>query len=207
MCLALAALDAIVCPDWAYRTHSFDPAWGEGERMASARNGSGDDYFMVFSDAGVYLQGFDHESKMSPYREDPPKPWPGMFMGLPESMWRYRDEPAFGPRNCTFCIWRVRDSSGWKGGAIDFPVGPGSKLRSTYDKSTDDPDGSRWLLEIFDSPLPRFLKYSEEMHEVVVPRRLADAVFAQRSIPDDLIDQLCGENAKEVRKELTNLGV
>lgn len=31
------------------------------------RNGSGDEYAIVFSAAGAYIRGFDHEAVMSPY--------------------------------------------------------------------------------------------------------------------------------------------
>ncbi|MFE4802065.1 hypothetical protein ACFRFL_45945 [Streptomyces sp. NPDC056708] len=34
----------------------------DGEEMASMRNGSGDEYSIVFSAAGAYVRGFDHET-------------------------------------------------------------------------------------------------------------------------------------------------
>lgn len=39
-------------------------------------NGSGDEFDIVFSPAGAYIRGFDHESPMSPYVDD--EPWPGV---------------------------------------------------------------------------------------------------------------------------------
>src|SRR5262249_12946882 len=95
LCIALAILDEIVCPDWEGRYYSFDPKWAKGEQMASMRNGSGDDYYIGFGKAGVFVKGFDHESKMSPYQHEPPKLWPGLFDGVPLSLHRFRDEPAF----------------------------------------------------------------------------------------------------------------
>ncbi|QFZ72233.1 hypothetical protein GFH48_02255 [Streptomyces fagopyri] len=44
------------------RRYSMNAGWAEGEEMASTRNGSGDEYSIVFSAAGVYVRGFDHES-------------------------------------------------------------------------------------------------------------------------------------------------
>lgn len=49
------------------------------------RDGCGNDYSIVFSPAGAYARGFDHESPMSPYRVTPPVPWPGLFDGAPEA--------------------------------------------------------------------------------------------------------------------------
>lgn len=49
---ALAMLDAIVCPEWEGRYYSFNASWGETEAMGSMRNGSGDDWFILFSPLG-----------------------------------------------------------------------------------------------------------------------------------------------------------
>ena len=40
---SLAMLDAILEPDWELRYYSFNSHWGEGEMMASMRDGSGDE--------------------------------------------------------------------------------------------------------------------------------------------------------------------
>src|ERR1700722_13099293 len=60
---SLAMLDAILCPEWQYRYHSFNANWAAGEEMASMRNGCGDDYFIVFSGADAIIKGFAHESE------------------------------------------------------------------------------------------------------------------------------------------------
>ncbi len=46
---SLAMLDAIMSPEWEYRYFSFNANWDAslGERMASMRNGSGDEYFAI----------------------------------------------------------------------------------------------------------------------------------------------------------------
>jgi len=49
LCQSLATLDAIISPDWEYRYYSFNSKWADGEMMASMRNGSGDDYFILFN--------------------------------------------------------------------------------------------------------------------------------------------------------------
>jgi hypothetical protein len=64
-CRGLAMLDAVLGRGSVERYHSF-AAWGEGRELASMRNGSGDEYAIVFSADGAYVRGFDHESLMSP---------------------------------------------------------------------------------------------------------------------------------------------
>lgn len=47
-CRSLPMLDAILTPDRESRYYSFDATWAEGEEMASMRDGSGDEYSIVF---------------------------------------------------------------------------------------------------------------------------------------------------------------
>src|SRR4051812_1215303 len=80
---SIAMLDAILCPEWEFRYYSFNAAWDRGEQMGSMRNGSGDHFFAHFGPAGCCLKGFAHEYPMSPYRESPPRPWPGVLEAVP----------------------------------------------------------------------------------------------------------------------------
>src|SRR3954451_18924006 len=80
---SMAVLDAILSPDWEYRYYSFNSAWSAGEQMGSMRNGCGDDIYAHFSPAGCWLKGFAHEYPMSPFREQPPRPWPGVLEAVP----------------------------------------------------------------------------------------------------------------------------
>ncbi len=74
---SLAMLDAINEPAWDDRYYSFDSQWGQDEQMASMRDGSGDEWFALFTTAGVALKGLAHESPMFRMEE----PWPGIFEG------------------------------------------------------------------------------------------------------------------------------
>src|SRR5919109_1060982 len=91
---SLAMLDAILSPAWENRYYSFDTRWGPGEALASMRNGSGDDYAIVFSEAGAWTRVFDHESPMSPWALDPRQVWPGVVDEVPAVFRAYLEEPA-----------------------------------------------------------------------------------------------------------------
>ncbi len=71
---SLATADAILSPEWEGRYYSFDNNWDTAKtlRMGSMRNGCGDDYFILFSSAGVALKGFAHECPMA-QPGNPPK--------------------------------------------------------------------------------------------------------------------------------------
>lgn len=104
ICRGLATLDAILMPDWEYRYYSFNAAWAPSERMASMRNGEGDDWFIVFSLAGAFLKSLWHE-----YR---PTLTPAeIYDGLPGGFDRQRVQPAFSMDRVTCGGWC--DDSGW----------------------------------------------------------------------------------------------
>lgn len=122
--LVIAALDAIMSPEWADRYFSFDPIWDPSQRMASLRNGSGDNYFIVFDHAGTVVRAFDHESELSPWAKPDGSLAPGLLDGFPSALQAIIDEPAFrtagGPStDLTFCAWRVSGASSWSAGTID----------------------------------------------------------------------------------------
>ncbi|MEV4156642.1 hypothetical protein AB0J48_26840 [Nocardia salmonicida] len=106
-CQAMAMLDAVLSPEWEGRYHSYNAAWGDGEELASMRNGSGDSWFIVFSAAGVYGQSFDHEAANAPH----------VLEAVPSVFGPYVTEPAFadhtGSPAVTGCFWRVADAADW----------------------------------------------------------------------------------------------
>ncbi len=71
---SLAMLDAIMAPEWEYRYYSFNAKWGEGEIKATMRDGSGDDYFILFNNHGAIIKGFAHGSQLSLYAREVGEP-------------------------------------------------------------------------------------------------------------------------------------
>ena len=132
---SLAILDAVISPEWDYRYFSFNAKWDvvKGERMASMRDGSGDEYFLLFTPDGAVLKGFDHESPMSPWAKEPAQVWPGVLDDVPQEFAAFLTEPAFNMKDTSFCIWRTYEDDGWRRGTVAFPP-------------EDDPDGSENLL-------------------------------------------------------------
>ncbi|MGW0966701.1 hypothetical protein [Streptomyces sp. NPDC002516] len=161
LCRSMAMAEVILNPD-GERIHSFDARWSETEQAASMRNGSGDEYDIVFAPEGAYIRGFDHESPLSPYHhEDVPQPWPGVLDSVPEVFRRHVDEPAFTDEDgcpvVTVCLWRETDAPSWQTGRITFP------------EPHEDPDGSTWLFDLLLDPTPEaFQAFAEDYYEVSV---------------------------------------
>jgi hypothetical protein len=177
---ALATLDAIMSPEWDMRYYSFDSRWGPGEEMASMRNGSGDAYSIVFSPAGAFIRGVDHESPMSPYRDK--RLWPGLLNNVPEVFGGCVNEPAFstpdGVLEATVCMWRQNGDDRWRSGDVALPDG-------------DDPDGADWLFEtLLDPTGAAYRDFAEDYYETAVNGDAVAEVFALRPLTDDLLQRL-----------------
>ncbi|MFE2722331.1 hypothetical protein [Kitasatospora sp. NPDC059327] len=106
-CRAFAVLDAALSPDDRDgRYYSFDAHWAPGEQLASMRDGCGNDWFLVFSPAGAYGRGFDHEAPNAPE----------LLATVPEVFRPYAEEPAFADTDgpiVTVCFWRRPDDAAW----------------------------------------------------------------------------------------------
>ncbi|WP_449063636.1 hypothetical protein [Planomonospora algeriensis] len=192
LCRSMAVLEAILSPEWESRYHSFDMAWGPGEEMASMRNGSGDEYSIVFSAAGAYIRGFDHESVMSPYGND--GPWPGVLDSVPEVFRHHVTEPAFcdedGMPAVTACLWRETGDDHWRVGEIDYPDG------------VSDPDGATHLFARLVDPLPEaFWRFAEDYYEVPVDLEVVRHVYALRPLTQAVVTAL---NADLTMKDLAD---
>ncbi|RLP87674.1 MULTISPECIES: hypothetical protein [unclassified Micromonospora] len=178
-CKALAMLDAIVGGDY----YAYDREWGEDE-AASMRNGSGEEYDVVFTADGVFIRGVDHESSMSTYTDG--RLWPGLLDGLPEQFQAQAHEPAFcrqdGTLDATFVLWRRTADERWHAGDdIDF---------SPADDDEADPDGS-WLLDIVcDDIVAEYVEHATDVYEVDLDRAAVEHFVAFRPLTDAAVHAL-----------------
>ncbi|MEU3208462.1 hypothetical protein ABZ702_32255 [Streptomyces cyaneofuscatus] len=190
LCRSLAMLDAILCPEWDRRWHSFDAYWSPTEAMASMRDGAGGEYSLVFSAAGVYVRGFDHESPMSPYVDD--GPWPGVLDEVPAVFRDYVDEPSFTDESglpvVTACLWRESTDDRWRAGSIEFP------------EEGEDSDGADWLFQLLTTGTPEsYQEWAEDHFEVRLDLEAVRHVYALRPLTDELVAAL---NPRRVPAEL-----
>lgn len=177
LCQSLATLDAILSPEWEYRYYSFNSQWAPGEMMASMRNGSGDEYFILFTSRGAILKGFAHESCMSPWASDAEQVWPGVLDQVPVEFEEFLNEPAFSMDETTFCLWRRNGDPSWQTGQIEYP-----------DES--DPDGSDELLFILDGDPNTYCKFAEQYHERSIDLGTVTEIYARQPLTPDLLQRL-----------------
>ena len=191
--VSLAVLDAIASEDWEYRYFSFDAKWGPATELASMRNGSGDEYSIVFSEAGAFIRGFDHESPISPWGMDEPAVAPGLVDHVPAALRQYVDEPAFaedGVPSITVCLWREPDDSEWHFGAA---------------KESDG--GAGWLFEQLDGSAASYVAHAKATFETRFDEDDVRAVLDHRPLTVELVARLNPEcDADAAIEEAASMG-
>ena len=70
--------------------------------MASMRNGSGDEYSILFNSQGAIIKGFAHESSMSPWATESEQVCRGVLDEVPSEFQEFLTEPAFSIDDTTF---------------------------------------------------------------------------------------------------------
>ncbi|WKZ30681.1 MAG: hypothetical protein QY318_02430 [Candidatus Dojkabacteria bacterium] len=107
---SIATLEAIISPNWESRYYSYNSKWAEGEEMFSMRNGSGDEFYILFTNTGVVGKFFLHEN---PTTVEIPQDGNSLFP-------TFFTEPAFEINNATFFLWKKESETEWHSqGGVD----------------------------------------------------------------------------------------
>ncbi len=195
---SLAVLDAILGADWEHRYFSFDAHWDDGEQLASMRNGSGAEYSIVFSRAGAYVRGFDHESSLSPWAQSPPALWPGLVDDVPTELEAAVTEPAFCdgtlPR-LTVCLWRLAGAPTWSHGRVALPDGD------------PDADGADRLFEQLDGEPATYRAFAREYWERELDLEAIARVYRHEPLTEELVAALAPDRAlADLADDLAEIG-
>jgi len=162
--------------------------------MASMRNGSGDDYFILFNSQGAIMKGFAHESSMSPWATESGQVWPGVLDEVPSEFQEFLTEPAFSMGDTTFCIWRKNVDPSWQVGQIDYP-------------EENDPDGSEDLLFILDGAPTTYREFAEQYYERPVDLSAVIHIYEQKPLTLEILEALNTEVSREdLKSDLEQIG-
>ncbi len=158
--------------------------------MGSMRNGSGDDYFILFTAAGAAIKGYAHEYPMA----SPGAPPTGMFDGFPAGIEEFLTEPAFTMENTTFCLWCLNGGE-WSTGPVQFP------------HEHDDPDGSEFLLELLTGAPEQYQEYARDYFEVDVPLSTIKSIYAHERLTEAMVQALNPETClNDLAADLAEIG-
>jgi hypothetical protein len=189
-CIALAMLDALLSPDWEYRYYSFNRQWdpAAGTRMASMRNGEGDEYFALFyPDGSAAIKGFAHESRALRGQLS----IAGVLDGIPARFASFVDEPAFGMEATTFCWWNAGD--GWQRSASIRPEDLAE-------------DGSDELLAHLVGTAEDYASFVADYYEKQVPADVIARFFAHEPLSDALAAALHPDVDLDEPEDLDEIG-
>ena len=105
LCQAIATLEAILSPSWEYRYYSYNKDWAKDEECCQMRNGSGDEFFILFGKTGTVINGFAHESSIQDKAQ--------ITAGLPKEFHAFIFGEPVASTGTTFCIWNLESDNKW----------------------------------------------------------------------------------------------
>lgn len=192
--LKMAALNIVLCEEEDMRYHRFTKGWSEGVDMSEVNNGAGDNMFLLFTDEGAVIKGFDHESPLSPHAQDVYAVRKGMYDGLPETFSRLLDDPALEKEEATFCLWREKGDAEWKKGNVTL--------------AKDESDGSGFLLGTIESTAEDFKDWADDYFEIDLPLHVLREFYETGKLTEEMILALNeGCDVEKVKEELKELGL
>jgi len=186
---ALAALDLILSPEWESRYYSFNSAWAASERMASMRNGSGDEWWLVFHASGwAALKGLAHESQA--WSDGGGDLSVAIQNAFPAELTAFTHEPAFCWDSTSFGYFYLPSASCWR--------------RANDATSFSDLDaGDDYLLRHLTGGPSDYVSFVEEYYEKTIPLSVVTDVFREAPITQVVISALNPEiTIDDIAKEL-----
>ncbi|WP_137940223.1 hypothetical protein [Chitinivorax sp. B] len=163
---ALALLDAILMPEWEYRYFSFNADWNvdENESMASMRDGSGNEYFLLFTGEGAVGKVLYEVGDANPSI---------LMTNVPNNFASFKGEPAFSLANVSYFFWRLERASTW----MVSPKGLG-----TYS-----------LLGFLENDSNYYHAWAQDYYERCIDIGAVNKIFNTLSIDDSVISILNDE--------------
>jgi len=221
LCKSISTLDAIICREWEFRYYSYQKNWDKelGEECMEMRNGSGDQFFILFTKFGAVINGFAHESEMANWNEIEIEQkgfikkmfgkketemkqniWNGVIETVPKEFKSFLLGEPIKSIGTTFCIWRKYEDKTWKVGDIEFP-------KDIYS------DGSADLLNILDNNPATYRKwaldyYDEHFENTKLKLETIKHIYDLKTITKEIILELNPEieDFDELKAELKEIG-
>ena len=186
---ALAALDLILSPEWEDRYYSFNAKWSADQMMASMRNGSGDDWMLLFDKSGwAALKGLAHESPA--WEEGNLELSEALQSACPEEMRRFAREPAFSWDETGFFYFRESGAEAWTRANDLTPF-----RHLDADEET--------LLGHLTGSAEDYRGYAADYFEIEVPLEIVLHAFENKPFTPELVTRLNPEvSYDEIEKEL-----
>ena len=188
---ALAALDLILSPDWQYRYYSFNSVWSPAEQMSSMRNGSGDEWWLIFhTDGWAALKGVAPESVASSNAGS--RLSTAIRAAVPSGLADFANDRALRWDDTGFAYFLLPPSQRWHRVNDDTPF------------STLDAGESELLRHLSGTPA-EYVAFAEEYYETSVPIAIVTDVFQLTPITSQIVSALNADlTIEDIAEELHN---
>ncbi len=181
---SLAVLDAIMVESWDLRYFSFNDKWDIGESMASMRDGSGDEYFILFNQFGAVGKALSKDCNVNPAKKD----LDIILKKLPSAFKSFTIEPAFSVQESSIIFWCLYKDSTW----FSKPISENLPLLGFLSS---------------DHHIDNYLKFAEEYYEKKLNRSLVEKVFLHHNLDDRIIRSLNPNmSLKKLTDDLNEIG-
>jgi hypothetical protein len=172
--MALAMLDAIICPEFQYRYFTYDATWAIDEQVAVMRNGDGDHWFLHLSSSGAALKGYVQELP----RGEPRAMAIEVQRCVPEQFGAFLHEPAFAMDAVSYFYWRRPGDPAWSRVAHPDPV------------LAQWSDGSEDFLSILLAPAGCYYDYATDYFECEPPLTSIEHIYAMAPLTAAIVKSL-----------------
>ncbi len=172
--MALAMLDALICPEFEYRYFSFDASWGDDEQMGAMRNGDGDHWFLHLSDGGAALKGYAQQVSGCDTRSMAR----AVQRLVPADFNCFLREPSFAMDAVSYFYWRRRGDAAWS-----KVVHPDADLPFWTDGSAD-------YLSILLAPADCYYDYATDYFECEPPMASIEHIYSLAPLTPEIVRSL-----------------
>lgn len=172
--MALAMLDAIICPEPEYRYFSYDPNFAPGQHVAAMKNGEGDHWYLHLSSAGAIIKG--HVQDL-PRGESRAMALQAQAV-VPEDFGALLHEPRFAMDCVSFCYWRRGADLLW------------NKLAHPEPRMAHRYDGSEDYLSILLAPASCYYEYAVDYFECDPPLASIEHLYAHAPLSAAIVKSL-----------------
>ena len=182
--ISQAVLDIIMLDkeeEWL-RTTTYYPNYFENVDMFKIDNGSGDNMFILFSEHGVIIKGFDHESGLSPYANESFKLVDGIYDLVPKELLNLLNDKSIEKEVATFCIWKTPEDLVWKKGKIINPKGV---------------DDGKFLLSYININPEDWKSWAEEYYDEDFDIKSIEKIYLNKNITPEMIEEINFERDAE----------
>lgn len=173
-CRAIALLEAGLSQNPQSRWHTFSRSETGGTCRVS--DGSGNEALYWFDGDSAVIRGFDHESPISPWAQEPMGIYPGVHDHVPPSVERAPTIVVADVESVTFCTWW--SDGRWQCGPVEFPPSVHA-----------DPDGSEYLLQPISSA-ESARSFLVDYYETDVPLDAVSSVFSAVPLDERLAEAI-----------------